>query len=235
MSFVKSKGFKYLKNLIIGVGAAVVLLGALFKIESWPYATEMLTAGLITEAGLFLMLGILGPDKDYYWDKLYPGLDEYDSKMAPITAGGGSVQAAALPGLNGEVVEGKLTGMLSELQVMSKSMSSLKALQEADFSGTSDQIKQMNVFYSKISEAMANMADASEDTKAFKSQMAALSNSMTTMNASYGNMAATMTNMSDAMNDTKAFKEQMASLSKNMGSLNSVYGGMLSAMSGGVR
>jgi hypothetical protein len=234
MSFVKSKGFKYLKNLIIGVGAAVVLLGALFKIESWPYATEMLTAGLITEAGLFLMLGILGPDKDYYWDKLYPGLDEYDSKIAPITAGGSSM-AAALPGLNGEVVEGKLTGMLSELQVMSKSMSSLKALQDADFSGASDQIKQMNVFYGKISEAMGNMADAAEDAKSFKAQMAALSGSMTTMNASYGNMAATMTNMSDAMNDTKAFKEQMASLSKNMGSLNSVYGGMLSAMSGGVR
>jgi hypothetical protein len=232
MSFVKSKGFKYLKNLIIGVGAAVVLLGALFKIESWPFATEMLTAGLITEAGLFLMLGVLGPDKDYYWDKLYPGLDEYDSKIAPITAG---PAAASLPGLNGEVVEGKLTGMLSELQVMSKSMSSLKALQDADFSGASDQIKQMNVFYGKISEAMANMADAAEDSKAFKAQMAALSGSMTTMNASYGNMAATMTNMSDAMNDTKAFKEQMASLSKNMGSLNSVYGGMLSAMSGGNR
>ena len=33
MSFFKSKGFKYLKNLIIGVGAAVVLMGALFKIE----------------------------------------------------------------------------------------------------------------------------------------------------------------------------------------------------------
>jgi hypothetical protein len=232
MSFVKSKGFKYLKNLIIGVGAAVVLLGALFKIESWPYATEMLTAGLITEACLFLMLGVLGPDKDYYWDKLYPGLDEYDSKIAPITAG---PAAAALPGLNGEVVEGKLTGMLSELQVMSKSMSSLKALQDADFSGASDQIKQMNVFYGKISEAMGNMADAAEDAKSFKAQMAALSGSMTTMNASYGNMAASMTNMGDAMNDTKAFKEQMASLSKNMGSLNSVYGGMLSAMSGGVR
>jgi len=35
---LKSKGFKYLKNLLIGVGASVVLIGALFKIMSWPYA-----------------------------------------------------------------------------------------------------------------------------------------------------------------------------------------------------
>ena len=57
MSFVKSKGFKYLKNLIIGVGAAVVLLGALFKIQSWQYASEMLTVGLplsLVAAAFFL-------------------------------------------------------------------------------------------------------------------------------------------------------------------------------------
>ena len=230
MSFIKSKGFKYFKNLIIGAGAAVVLMGALFKIESWEGATPMLIAGLTVEALIFLMLGILGPEKDYYWEKLYPGLDAYDSKVAPITAG---PVGASLPGLNGEVVENKLGGMLTELQVMSKSMSSLKALQEADFSGTTDQIKQMNVFYSKISEAMANMADASEDTKVFKTQMSALSGSMTSLAGQYGNMSAAVTNMGDAMNDTQAFKEQMAALSKNMNSLNGVYGGMLSAMSGG--
>lgn len=230
MSFVKSKGFKYFKNLIIGAGAAVVLMGALFKIESWEGATPMLIAGLTVEALIFLMLGILGPDKDYYWEKLYPGLDSYDAKVSPITAG---PAGASLPGLNGEVVENKLGGMLSELQIMSKSMSSLKALQEADFSGTTDQIKQMNVFYGKISEAMANMADASEDTKVFKAQMSALSGSMTSLAGQYSNMSAAVTNMGDAMNDTQAFKEQMAALSKNMNSLNSVYGGMLSAMSGG--
>ena len=230
MSFLKSKGFKYFKNLIIGAGAAVVLMGALFKIESWEGATTMLIIGLSVEAAIFLMLGILGPEKDYYWEKLYPGLDAYDSKVAPLSAGPAS---ASLPGLNGEVVESRLGGMLTELQVMSKSMSSLKALQEADFSGTTDQIKQMNVFYGKISEAMANMADASEDTKIFKAQMSALSGSMTSLAGQYGNMSAAVTNMGDAMNDTQAFKEQMAALSKNMNSLNGVYGGMLSAMSGG--
>jgi hypothetical protein len=193
MSFVKSKGFKYLKNLIIGVGAAVVLVGALFKIQSWPYASEMLTAGLFTEAGLFLMLGILGPDPDYYWDKLIPGLGDYNSKIGPLNIGAGLGAAQPqLPALNGEVVENKLSGMLTELQGMSRSLGSLKALQEVDFSGTQQQLAQMNNFYSKMTEAMANMTDAMEDTKMYKEQMAALNKNLGSLNAVYGGMLSAM-------------------------------------------
>ena len=193
MSFVKSKGFKYLKNLIIGVGAAVVLIGALFKIQSWPYASEMLTVGLFTEAGLFLMLGLLGPDPDYYWDKLIPGLGDYNSKIGPLNLGGAMTPAQPqLPGLNGEVVENKLSGMLTELQGMSRSLGSLKALQEVDFSGTQQQLAQMNNFYSKMTEAMANMTDAMEDTKMYKEQMAALNKNLGSLNAVYGGMLSAM-------------------------------------------
>ena len=112
MSFLKSKWFKYLKNLLIGVGAAIVLIGALFKLESLPYASEMLTAGLCIEAFIFLFLGLIGPEPDYYWDKLYPGLSDYDSNIAPL---GGGVVGTKTPGLNGEVVEQQLGGMLNEL------------------------------------------------------------------------------------------------------------------------
>ena len=74
MAFHKSKGFKYLKNFIIGVGAAIVMIGALMKILSHPLGNTMITAGLLTEAFLFLMLGVLPPEKDYYWEKLYLSL-----------------------------------------------------------------------------------------------------------------------------------------------------------------
>jgi hypothetical protein len=194
MSFVKSKGFKYLKNLIIGVGAAIVLIGALFKIESWPYASEMLIAGLGTEALLFLMLGILGPEPDYYWDKIIPGLADYNSKLGPLNLAGGGAAQPQLPALNGEVVENRLGGMLSELQSMSKSLGSLKSLQEVDFSGTQEQIKGMNNFYSKMTEAMANMSDAMEDTKMYKEQMSALNKNLGSLNAVYGGMLSAMNN-----------------------------------------
>lgn len=189
MSFLKTKGFKYFKNFIIGIGAAAVLAGALFKIQSWEGADLMLTIGMLTEAFIFAFLGIIGPEPDYYWDKLYPGLSDYNSDIQPLTAG---VGAASTPGLNGEVVEQQLGGMLTELQTMSKSMSSLKALQEADFSGTSEQIRQMGNFYTKLNEAMADLADTAEDTKAYKHNMEQLNTNLSQLNSVYGNMIGAM-------------------------------------------
>ena len=192
MSFLKTKGFKYLKNLIIGVGAAVVLLGALFKLESWPFASQMLIVGLSVEAFIFLFLGLIGPEKDYYWEKLYPGLDNYHSNIAPLTAAEAPETA---PGLNGEVVEQQLGGMLTELQTMSKNLSALKALQEVDFSGTSEQIKSMNNFYTKLNEAMADLGDSLEDTKMYKDQLSALNQNLGSLNAVYGNVLNAMSNI----------------------------------------
>ena len=192
MSFLKSKGFKYVKNLIIGLGAAAVLIGALFKLESLPGASLMLTIGLLTEAFIFAFLGIIGPEKDYYWEKLYPGLDDYSSKLTPLTDGGAAYGSNA-PALNGEVVEQQLGGMLTELQGMSRSLGSLKALQEVDFSGTSEQIATMNNFYAKLNEAMANLGDSLEDTRQYKEQMSALNTNLTQLNNVYGNMLNAMT------------------------------------------
>jgi hypothetical protein len=193
MSFVKTKGFKYFKNLMIGVGAAFVLAGALFKLESWEGASEMLILGMGIEIFIFLMLGIVGPEPDYYWDKLYPGLADYDSRIQPLTAGGTS-QPDIAP-LHGDVIERQLGGMLTELQSMSKSMGALKALQEVDFSGTQDQIKSMSNFYTKLNEAMSDMAKSADDVKAYKDQMAGLNKNLGSLNTVYGNMLAAMSNI----------------------------------------
>ncbi len=201
MSFLKSKGFKYIKNLVIGVGASVVLLGALFKIMSWPGADEMLIAGMLVEAGLFAFLGIIGPDADYYWEKLYPGLNDYSAPVQPMAVGGGDLKIAQpnLPALNGEVVEQQLGGMLTELQGMSRSLGSLKALQEVDFSGTKDQLKAMSNFYTKLNEAMADLTDSTEESKAVKENLSELNKNIARLNGTYS-------------------------------SLNQVYGGVISAM-----
>ena len=201
MSFVKTKGFKYFKNFIIGFGAAVVLVGALFKILSWEYANEMLIIGMLTEAFIFLFLGIIGPEKDYYWEKLYPGLDNYRSNLTPLTAGpiDQPLSTPQVPALNGEVVEQQLGGMLTELQSMSKSLGSLKALQEVDFSGTSDQIKTMSNFYSKLNEAMADLADSLEDTKQYKDQLSALNQNLGNLNNTYGALNNVYGNVISAM------------------------------------
>jgi len=200
MSFIKSKGFKYGKNMLIGVGAAVVLMGALFKILSWNYANEMLMAGMFTEAFIFLVLGVLPPEKDYYWEKLYPGLDTYKAEIQPLTAG--PVAASSnTPALNGEVVEQQLGGMLSELQSMSKSLSSLKALQEVDFSGTKDQLQAMSNFYSKMNEAMADLTDSVEATKQYKDQLNTLNSNIGRLNDTYSSLNNVYGNVISAMSN----------------------------------
>lgn len=237
MSIIKSKQFKYIKNFIIGVGASVVMLGALYKIMSWEGGDTMITAGLLTEAFLFLMLGIIPPDKDYYWEKLYPGLDNYNSNISSITAG----ESSAKP-LDGQVVENQLGGMLSELQVMSKSLGSLKALQEVDFSKTKNQMKSMGDYYEKMNSAIQELGATAEDTKKYRKELNSLNQNVSSLNGVYDGVLKSMTSNADSLNaavedmassasDTKKYKEQVASLNKNLSSLNSVYGNMLSAMS----
>lgn len=193
MSFVKTKGFKYFKNLMIGVGAAFVLAGALFKLESWEGASEMLILGMGIEIFIFLMLGVLGPEPDYYWDKLYPGLADYDARLQPLTSGG--VNQPEFQPLHGDVVERQLGGMLTELQSMSKSMGALKALQEVDFSGTTEQMKTMSNFYTKMNEAMSDMAKSTEDVKMYKDQLSSLNKNLGSLNTVYGNMLSAMSNI----------------------------------------
>lgn len=207
MYLLKSAGFKYFKNLVIGLGASIVLLGALFKIQSWPGADEMLTYGMITEAILFAFLGIIGPEKDYYWEKLYPGLDKYNATLQPLAQGPVEVSVAKprveIPPINGEVVEQQLGGMLTELQGMSKSLASLKALQEVDFSGTKDQLRAMTNFYTKLNEAMADLSDSVEETKVYKDHLAELNKNIGRLNSTYSSLNSVYGNVISAMANVK--------------------------------
>lgn len=239
-SVIKSASFKYAKNFIIGVGAAVVMIGALGKIRSTSWGDAMITIGLSVEAFIFLMLGLIPPEKDYYWEKLYPGLERYNSQISPLAAG--ELENELRP-LNGAKVETQLGGMLSELQIMAKSMSSLKALQEVDFSQTSDQIKSMGNFYDRMNQAMVELSHSVEETKAYRGHITALNQNLVGVNSMYQGILSTKSHV-DSMNsamaefastgtDVKAYKDQMGTLNQNLRSLNSVYGNVLTAMTGG--
>ena len=91
------------------------------------------------------------------------------------------------------MVENNLGGMLGELQNMSKSLGSLKALQEVDFSETSEQLKTMHNFYTKMSDAMTALNDTVEDTKVYKEQMMSLNKNLSSLNSVYGNVLSAFT------------------------------------------
>jgi gliding motility-associated protein GldL len=239
---IKSSSFKYAKNFIIGVGAAVVMIGALGKIRSTSWGDFMITVGLSTEAFIFLMLGLIPPEKDYYWEKLYPGLERYNSKISPLAAG--ELDKDQRP-LNGAKVEGQLGGMLSELQIMAKSMSSLKALQEVDFSQTSDQIKSMGNFYERMNQAMMELSNSVEESKAYRGHISALNQNIQGVNQMYQGVLAAKDHLNSMNNalaelgnsagDARAYNDQLAALNKNLRSLNNVYGNVLTAMTGGAK
>lgn len=192
MSIVSTNWFRYFRNFVIGIGASVVMLGALYKIENWEGGSLMLTIGLCVEAFLFFFLGVIGPDKQYYWEKLYPGLDEYKSNIQPITSGGGGGGAGIVKPLDGEKVENRLGDMLTEMQSMSRSLGSLKALQEVDFSQTGDKIKKMNNFYTNMNEAIDIMADSVEETQGYRDEMKKLNDNLQSLNNVYGNILTAM-------------------------------------------
>lgn len=236
---IKSSSFKYLKNFIIGIGAAVVMIGALGKIRSTSWGDFMITVGLSTEAFIFMMLGLIPPEKDYYWEKLYPGLERYNSNISPLAAG--EMDKDQRP-LNGVKVENQLGGMLSELQIMSKSMSSLKALQEVDFSQTSDQIKSMGNFYDRMNQAMVELGNSVEEAKAYRGHISALNQNIQGVNQMYQGvlsakdqvsaMNGALAEIANSAGDAKVYNDQLGTLNKNLRSLNSVYGNVLTAMGG---
>lgn len=197
MSFIHSSTFAYIKNMIIGVGASVVLVGALFKIQSWPYASEMLTVGLLTETGLFLMMGLLPPHKEYYWEKLYPGLDSHGGQIDLPGSNSGSgndaiVNALSAIKLDTKPLESSQSQMVNELKSMSKTMSSLDIFAGVDFNDVGKLTKDTGKFVTILNDAIQNVADSAEDVKVYKEELGKLNNNLQNLNQVYGGVLAAM-------------------------------------------
>lgn len=64
---------------VYGWGAAVVLIGALFKLQHWNYSGPMLVVGLMTEAFIFFISAFEPPMEQPDWTRVYPELqDDYE-------------------------------------------------------------------------------------------------------------------------------------------------------------
>ena len=239
MSFIHSSGFAYIKNLIIGLGAAVVLLGALFKILSLPGADLALTIGLVTEAFLFVMLGVLPPHKDYYWEKLYPGLEKHGGEIPNGSNFDCNAMTASLDKvgvaigtikLDTKGLESQQEKMIGELQTMAKSMSSLKALQEADFTEIKTLTQGAGKFAASLNEAVLSISESLNDTKVYREQLVQVNHNLQSMNGVYSNVLVAMGNISDSLDDTESYKELIKQFNQNLQKMNGVYGNVLTAM-----
>ncbi len=209
-----SKSIKKITAMVYGLGASVVILGALFKIMHWPYGNAMLIAGLITEALVFAYSAFEPVDDDLDWSLVYPEL------------GGGpaSEREKALIEENKDseaILSKKLDEMLKDARIDASLMNSLGE-SIRNFEGAAKSI-------SPTVDAMASQRKYSEELTFAAAQMETLNNLYKVQVESSSRQVEI--NQEIAENAGK-LKEQMSSMATSLSSLNGVYGGMLTAMNG---
>ena len=203
---------KKMMGFLYGMGAAVVIVGALFKLQHWPGADLMLIVGLLTEAAIFALSAFEPVEKDLDWSLVYPEL-----------AGGESTGKKAKtenPAEAQGLLSQKLDNMLKEAKIDGELMASL-GNSIKNFEGAAKSI-------SPTVDAMAGQKKYAEEMSTAAAQMEALNNLYKLQLDSASRNAAANQEIAD---NAAKLKEQMQSMTSNIASLNAVYGGMLSAMS----
>lgn len=207
----QSRSYKKTMNFAYGMGAAVVIVGALFKIQHFSIGPLtgglMLTIGLLVEAFIFAISAFDTPEDDLDWTKVYPELSQE------------GFSSEAKLGTDG-LLSQKLDALLKEAKIDSTLMESLgtsmKNFQGAaeGLSAASESISSTNKYNEQVSLAAVHM----ESLNGLYKVQVENSSKQESLNAA-------------VVENTERLKEQMESLAKNLSSLNGVYGNMLSAMS----
>ena len=209
MLFFKSKTGQKLINFLFSFFAAVVILGALFKIRHWPNADGMITIGLLAEVVVFLLMALVVPPvEEYHWERYFPNITEHPDvekertgkfEMTPIALNGGNSGNPALQQMD-------------------------KMLHDADISPTS--LKKLSEGFQKFGTTVSQIKDTA-DVVAATSDYTAKTKEATTalvqMKDVYTSAANTMGHFNNAADSTKQFHEQVQVMTKNLGSLNTIY------------
>lgn len=203
----QSKSTKKLFNMAYGLGAAIVILGALFKIQHISIGPLtggiMLMIGMGVEAVVFAISAFEPVEDDLDWTKVYPELGEED---------------ASSMGAQGMLSQ-KLDNLLKEAEVDTQLMNSL-----------GESIKN----FQTAAEGLNVASESISATQNYNEKVEQAATQMESLNGLYQvqmENASKQAEINGAMIENSArLQEQMESLASNLSSLNGVYGGMLSAM-----
>jgi gliding motility-associated protein GldL len=321
--FLESPGYKKVMAKVYGIGAAVVLAGALFKIMHYPGAELMLLLGMGTEIVIFFLSAFEPPHEMPDWSLVYPelvGLETETPRAVSGGGGGGGSELAALiesGHLEQDVVEKlaeglkKLTATTTQLADVSNAsvatesylqnmkqagdaagimanaqLKTTKAIEESSnilsesyastaksmteagqkvaanltnsgkaFTESLDQSgNQLMASYSALSQSMNQQFETiNTNSKAYTEHLSGVNKNLTAINSAYElqlkglndqvqttqelnhGLSTIKENLAQSVDDSKAYKEQVAALSQTIGELNTIYGNMLSAMNMGNR
>ena len=191
--------FSTIMPKVYGIGAAIVIVGAMFKILHLPGAGVMLGIGLTTEAIIFLLSAFEPTHRETDWSKVYPELaDDYDGPAAPR-----------------RVATGNNTGVSASMDKMM-----------ADANVGPELIKSLGDGMRKLSDSaqkMAGLGDAALVTNEYAKNVKTASTTLVEMNRTYASSIQSIGAMAEASKDTKEYHTQVQNVTKSLGALNAVY------------
>lgn len=220
---VQTSGWKNFMAKLYGIGASVVIVGALFKIQHWTGAGTMLTVGLFTEAVIFFFSAFEPLHEEVDWTLVYPelaGIDEEEPGSAKsvggarfaggIAGGGGGGGSLALSKFDEMLERAEITPDLFQklgvgMKKLSESTSNITAMGDVSMAST----KYMNTINS-ANEALGRLSDTYHSTAKI----------ITDSNSNYGKMADSFSVIEAG---GKSYQQQLESLNKNLSALNTVY------------
>jgi len=197
---IGGKAWKNFMAKLYGLGAAVVILGAMFKIMHWPGAGPMLVVGLSTEAVIFAFSAFEPIHEDPNWELVYPELalghgDDLDHDALP--AGG-----------KGNGITDQLDKMLEEAKIDGELLERL-----------GDGMRHLGENASQLK----GVTSAAAATDSYVDSLQAASDKVSTLSDAYERASVSISGMTSATAEGESFGEQMGKVSKNLSALNNVY------------
>ena len=185
---------------IYGIGAAIVIVGAMFKILHLEGAGFMLGTGLTVEAFIFFLSAFEPKHHEPDWAKVYPELaDDYSGPPAtPRKTISSTVKGASA----------QMDKMLAEAKVGPELIKSL-----------GDGMRNMAI----SAKRMSSLGDAAVVTRDYTVNVKKASGSLQEMNKSYVSTMEAMSGMAAATKNTKEYYSQVQNVTKSLGALNAVY------------
>lgn len=227
-TLVRSKGYKNFMAKLYGIGAAVVILGALFKILHLPGANIMLIAGMGTEAIIFAFSAFEPLHVEYNWALVYPelalGHDEEmpkkDKKKLPTGTPTQQLDKMLEEAKIGpELIESLATGMRNLGENAKKLSSSADATMVTDnyignLTKAAESVRNLSLEYDKTAASLTKDSNISAD---YLANVQKATSAVANLTAIYEDTTKSL------KSDTGSYNDQLVKLNQNLTSINTVY------------
>ncbi len=223
MEWYGSYSGKHTVNIVYSAGASVVIVGALFKIMHWPGAGIILTAGMCTEAFLFLIGVLEAPHEEFHWGNVFPQLLEYGAPQKRLDAAAGK----PCPTLLGAGVE--KMGADKMMNVPALTEKDMEALKNGinDLAHTAGQLAELGKVATATAKLNEKMEEAGNAAGTFAASAGELTKKNEALNTVYATMVADMEHMAE---ETKTCHKSVGEMGQKLSAINSMYELQLNAV-----